>query len=552
MSEISILIGGKAGDGIKQAANTIARLLGRQGYNIFFYDDYPSLIRGGHNFSIIRASESDCLCHEEEVEIIVALNQDTVDRHIGDLRPGGVIIYDKDNVEAKGIGVPMDQIVKEHSGIPIMRNTAAIGALGAVLDIGFESVEEIIGATVKKALEVNIAIARKAYDSIERRGMFPVPSTGRKALPLVTGNEAIALGAVRGGLDLYIAYPMTPASSILHFLADHGERLGVTTVHPESEIGAALMVIGAAYGGKRAMTGTSGGGFALMTEAISLSAQSETPIVIVECQRTGPSTGVPTYTMQADLKFCLGAGHGDVQRIVMAPGDAVEAYEWSYHALNAAWYFQVPVLLLSDKHLSESAFSFKEPGPLPEWPGIKTWEHNDGPYKRYVATGDGISPMAFPGTKGATVKATSYEHDEYGITVEDAKAVQFMQEKRLRKARAIRDHFKGMKTIKEYGPEDSDVVLIFWGSTKGAAVEACKDLGIRSIQPIVLEPFPEEGLKSLLGGARKVLCAETNATGQLSCLLRCYGIEVHETILRYDGRPFTPKGLKKAIEEALR
>jgi len=302
MNEISILIGGKAGDGVKQAGNTISRLLNRLGYKIFFYDDYPSLIRGGHNFSIIRASKDKILCHEETVDVIVALNQDTIDKNKERLNQGGIIVLDSNQADADGVGVPFSDIVKRYKGIPIMRNVAALGALTKVLGIPWENFEEIIKSTVRNGIETNLLIARASFDSIKREYM-KIESTGEAPCPILTGNEALALGAVRGGLEIYVAYPMTPASSILHFLAQHGPKLGVTTIHPESEIGAALMTLGSAYAGNRAMTGSSGGGFALMTEAVSLAGQSEIPIVFVECQRAGPSTGVPTYTPCRQISF---------------------------------------------------------------------------------------------------------------------------------------------------------------------------------------------------------------------------------------------------------
>jgi len=284
---------------------------------------------------------------------------------------------------------------------------------------------------------------------------------------------------------------------------------------------------------------------------LSLASMAELPLVIVECQRTGPSTGVPTYTMQADLLFSIYAGHGDLQKIVVAPGDAKEAYEWAYNALHAAWYFQIPVLLLSDKHLSESAYSFKEPEDLFEWPASRIQSEESSGYRRYLMTPDGISPLLAPGEKGAVVKVSSYEHDEYGITVEDQDLVKAMQEKRLRKLKAVKGFMERLDGVKEYGPRDAETVLIFWGSTKGAALEACDAMGVKGVQPIVLEPFPEVAIKDAIRGAKKVFLAETNATGQLGQLLGQHGIEVDETILRYDGRPFTPKGLIQAIKEAL-
>ncbi len=435
MKEISILVGGKAGDGIRQAGNVIARLFNRIGYRIFFYDDYPSLIRGGHNFSIIRAAERRIIAHKETVDVIVALNQDTIEKHLHRLNAGGTILYDSKKSTTEGVGIDFMGIVNLFNGKPIMRNTAAIGSLAGVLGIPWPVLEKVISDTVEKEIELNVQIARHAYDQIDSPHKS-VPKLEQPPLPLITGNEAIVLGAVKAGLNMYIAYPMTPASSILHYLAANENELGVVTVHPESEIGGALILLGAAYTGARAMIGTSGGGFALMTEALSLAGQGELPMVIIEVQRPGPGTGVPTYTMQADLDFVVHAGHGEITRVVLAPGDAEEAFYMSGMAMNLAWKFQIPAFVLSDKHLSESIFSFE--GDLDKvTPEEALLWNKEGEYKRYADKKYGISPMAFPGNPSAIVKATSYEHDENGIATEEPKAISRMQSKRLRKRKYL-------------------------------------------------------------------------------------------------------------------
>ncbi|MDH3357521.1 MAG: 2-oxoacid:acceptor oxidoreductase subunit alpha, partial [Desulfobacteraceae bacterium] len=483
MKEISILVGGKAGDGIRQAGHVIARLLNRIGYRIFFYDDYPSLIRGGHNFSIIRASEKSIAAHKETVDVIVALNQDTVDNHKHRLNTGGIILYDSKKSDAEGIGFDFMDIVKTFDGKPIMRNTAAIGALAGALNIEWSVLEKVIMDAVEKSVDLNLKIARHAYDRIETPSKT-VPKLDQNPLPLVSGNEAIALGAVKAGLNMYIAYPMTPASAILHYLAAYETELGVVTVHPESEIGVALMALGTAYAGARTMVGTSGGGFALMTEALSLAGQGELPMVIVESQRPGPGTGVPTYTMQGDLAFVVHAGHGEILRVVLAPGDAQEAFYTTGLAMNLAWKFQIPTLVLSDKHLSESIFSFEADldKVKPEKPLL--WK-NQGEYKRYLDTQNGISPLAFPGNPSAIVKATSYEHDESGITTEEPEAISRMQRKRLRKRKALEDELEKHETVNVYGNPDSKTVLLCWGSTKGACIEVAEALDLKVVQPLI-------------------------------------------------------------------
>jgi 2-oxoglutarate ferredoxin oxidoreductase subunit alpha len=549
MEELSILIGGKAGDGIRQAGQTLARLLNRIGYRIFFYDDYPSLIRGGHNFSIIRASEKKVLAHKEKVDLIVALNQDAVEKHKHRLNPGGVILYDSKKVEAQGVGIDFMGLVKELKGAPIMRNTAGLGALAKVLNIDWPILERVIIDTIEKEVDLNLKIAHSAYNQVEK-ACFSVPNLNQKMLPLVSGNEAIALGAVQAGLNMYIAYPMTPASAILHYLAEHEDDLGVVTIHPESEIGVALMALGAAYAGAKTMVGTSGGGFALMTEALSLSGQGEFPIAFIVSQRPGPSTGVPTYTMQGDLSFVIHSGHGEFAKLVLAPGDAEEAFYLTGLAMNLAWKFQIPSFILSDKHLSESIFSFDaDPDKVkPEDPLL--WD-GQGEYKRYLDTQNGISPLAFPGNPAAMIKATSYEHDEYGITTEESEQIARMQEKRLRKKKTMEHELARYEQVKVYGNPDSKTVLLCWGSTKGACIEAAEELGLKVVQPLVLEPLPVESLKKVLSDADKIIDIEVNATGQLAKLLSAHGICIDDMILRFDARPFTVDVLLEKVKEVL-
>ncbi|MBW2556358.1 MAG: 2-oxoacid:acceptor oxidoreductase subunit alpha [Deltaproteobacteria bacterium] len=530
MKEISILVGGKAGDGIRQAGHIIARLLNRMGYRIFFYDDYPSLIRGGHNFSIIRAAEKRIVAHKETVDVIVALNQDAVEKHKHRLNTGGIILYDSKKSDAEGLGLDFMEIVKKFDGKPIMRNTAAIGALAGVLNIEWSVLEKVIMDAIEKDVDLNLKIAQHAYDRIETPSKS-VPKLDQKSLPLVSGNEAIALGAVKAGLNMYIAYPMTPASAILHYLAAHENELGVVTVHPESEIGVALMALGAAYAGARTMVGTSGGGFALMTEALSLAGQGELPMVIVESQRPGPSTGVPTYTMQGDLAFVV---HADTAGL----------------AMNLAWKFQIPTFVLTDKHLSESIFSFEADldKVKPEKPLL--W-NNQGEYKRYIDTQNGISPLAFPGNPSAIVKATSYEHDESGIATEEPEVISRMQRKRLRKRKALEDELEKYETVNVYGNPDSKTALFCWGSTKGACIEVAEALDLKVVQPLILEPLPVEALKKALSGADKIIDVEVNATGQLAKLVAGHGFCIDDMILRFDARPFTVDVLLDNVKEVL-
>ncbi|MEM2225922.1 MAG: 2-oxoacid:acceptor oxidoreductase subunit alpha [Candidatus Bathyarchaeia archaeon] len=554
MGEFSILIGGQAGDGIKQAGNAIARVFNRLGYWIFVYEDYPSLIRGGHNFAIVRASSERISSHRDGIDVLVALNQEALDRHSWRLREGSMVIFDSDMAKAEGLGIPMSGIVKRRGLPAILRNAIALGALAAALGISLEVIEDVIKATMVKRVEENLEAAREGYGIAsgnhwvaKSRRVERVPGGPR---PLLTGNEALALGLARGGMKLYVAYPMTPTSSLLHYIAAHEDELGAIAIHPESEIAVIGIAQGAAYAGVRSAVGTSGGGFSLMVEHISLAGQAEIPTVIVLGQRLDPATGAPTYTKQGNLFFAMFAGHGEFPRAVLAPGDADEAFNLAVEAMNLAWRFQIPVIILSDKHLSESTFSFDleasraaaaEPPKL--WDGM-------GEYGRYAQTEDGISPLAFPG-EGAVVKANSYEHDEFGITTEDAGLIAKAQEKRLRKARALEEYVNGKGMVSVEGDPDGKIAFLFWGSTKGAAVEVAKRIGARAIQPLCLMPLPKRELEGRLEGAERVVGIEGNSMGQFCGWLRCHGIQVDEVVLKYDGRPFAADELERKIRGLL-
>jgi 2-oxoglutarate ferredoxin oxidoreductase subunit alpha len=554
MQDYSVLIGGQAGDGIRQVGTLVARLFSSLGYRIYFWDDYPSLIRGGHNFSLIRACESGIQAYRESVDMVVALNEETARKHEWRLRQGGVLIYDEDVFNADGIkaetcGLKLSSMVKEAGGKPVMRNVAALGAIARSLGIEWDALEAVVTTAIRKEPELNLKIAKASFDAA-CMPEFEVKRLASRPLPLMQGNEAIALGAARAGLKLYVAYPMTPSSSILHFLAANEEDLGLVTYHPENEISAVITAVGGAYAGARTMVGTAGGGFALMAEGVSLCGQSEMPVVFAVSQRPGPSTGVPTYTTQGDLAFVLSAGQGEFVRLVVAPGDPDEAFLLSGLAMNMAWKYQIPTFVLTDKNLSESTYSFTGKGDEVMREEGLVWD-GKGEYKRYLKTPEGVSPLAFPGTKGIVVKGTSYEHDEAGITVEDPDAISSMQDKRMAKRKALLSDIEAMDTVKVYGEKKSTTALLTWGSTKGACVEVAENMGLKVIQPMVIEPFPAASMEKALEGVEKLIAVENNVTAQLAGLVKCHGIKVDQTILQYDGRPFSVDGLSKRLEEVI-
>ena len=552
MQEFSILIGGRAGEGINKASAILCHLMAKLGRHVYMYYDYPSLIRGGHNFAVVRSAGHPVWTHRDRVDVVLALDQKTVDQHGGEVAPGGVMVYDTYAVKnAEGVGVDLDRIVKEEEAPAITRNSGLIGAFCRVAGVPWEVVEEVFREEVpEKFVDVNLRVVRRAWDAVEER--FRIERGAMAPRPVLTGNEAIALGLVRGGLDTYIAYPMTPTSNILHFLAEFAEQSALTVVHPENEIAVALMALGCAYAGKRAAVGTSGGGFCLMTETLSLAGQAELPFTIVLGQRTGPSTGLPTYSCQTELLFARHAGQGEFPRLTVAPADADEAYAWAARVLDLAWRFQVPGFLLVDKTLCEGGYScsfdpatelVEPPGPLPDVPR--------DPYLRYRFTESGVSPMLPAGTPGAVVKVNSYEHDEGGTTTEEMELTARMQEKRLRKGAALAAALEPYGTVAVFGGENARVGVVSWGSTVGAVREAAAGLDVRVVQPVVLEPFPAEAFRRALEGLERVVVVEENLTGQLEQLMRVHGFSAGARVHRADGRPFTVEEMAARLAEVV-
>ena len=535
----TILIGGKAGAGIKEAGRMLASVLASMGYYVFGYVDYPSLIRGGHNFVSLRFSDKPVFSVDRKADIVVATDGRSIKAHLQDVKEDTLwVINEKENLEG-AIKAPFKEVAPG-----FFKSSSILGVVLKLLGIPLEEGLPLILSLPQR--EKNERIYREAYGSVPTR--FQIGRVGNKKGEILTGNECIALGAVDGGLEFYIAYPMTPASPVLHYLAKRKSEFGIKVIHPENEIGAVNMAVGVAYAGKRAMVGTSGGGFALMTETLSLVGMSETPMVIYEAQRAGPSTGVPTYTAQSDLLFVTFAGHGDFPRVVVAPGTPEEAYRLTRDSMNLAWKYQVPVLILGDKHLGESYFLAKiDRERVVEEP--KLWTGGDE-YKRYEITEDGVSPLAFPGTKGAVVKATSYEHDEKGITVEEASLVERMQSKRLKKGETLKEYVSSREdAVVVGGDKGSKKVILTWGSTWGTVLDVARELGFKVVRPLVLEPFPEEKIRRELEGSELVVSVECSASGQFERLLNMYGIRSHRNVKKFDGRPFFRDELLDMLRE---
>lgn len=524
MEEYSILIGGKAGFGIDKAGSIIGGILNQSGYRVYIYRDYPSLIRGGHTFSAIRASKNRVAAHRDKMDFILALNQETIELHKDRLKDSTVVIRDSD------IGI--DNIIKEEKATEIMRNSCIIGAFCRAAGIGWDVIEDVFRKEIPRETDLNLRVAKRGYEIWGQfpMGTVPVIAAQKNALlPVITGNQAIGMGLVKAGLRAYVAYPMTPSSPILHYLAEVGPKHNLKVIHPESEIAVIMMALGFSYMGQKAAVGTSGGGFCLMTEGLSFAGMAELPVVIVMGQRPGPSTGLPTYSGQTELHFVLNAGQGEFTRFIAAPGDAEEGYYWSAVCLNMAWKYQIPGFILSDKNMGEGAFNFD-----------------------ISAIGDIKEEAAFVRDKNVIRKVNSYEHDEFGITTEDPGQTAIMQDKRLRKEGALAAELENYKTVNVRGNEKSETTVVCWGSNKGVCVEAAEGLRLKVIQPVVLWPFPVKQIRQALLGVKRIICVENNATGQLARLMKNYGIEVNDKILKYDGRPFSLDELIGRLKEMIK
>lgn len=569
---VTVVIGGEAGQGISRSGVLLGKSLMRAGFHCFGEIDYPSLIRGGHNFYSLRASSRKVHSTSGRIDLLVALNKESVLLHLDKMNSGGGVIHDEtvkfenDEIHRNDVTfypLPMSEVVKELGGPTIMRNTVGLGAVAALVELDIELLKNIVKETFEgreRIIRINQEALQKGFEYVIEfdYGFQCNVETGEKPdRILLTGNEAVALGAIQAGCKFYSAYPMTPASPVLHYLAGHDEEAGMAVIQAESEISAMLMTVGAGYTGVRAMTSTSGGGFCLMTEALSFAGMTETPVVVMIGQRPGPSTGLATYSSQGDLMFSIFGGHGEFQRVVVAPGDANECFYLTTEAFNLAERFQIPVIVLTDKsgiesHESVESFDLTKTcidrGKL-----VEKWGKNEQ-YLRFKFTEDGISPRAPPGTPNTMVLASSNEHLESGRTTSSSDPVNAMVKKRALKEPYIRRAVEQLDSYKIYGDPDPDVTLVCWGSTKGPLLEALSLLqaeGVRTrlVQVIFMEPFPLDLPEHLEG---TVILFENNSTSQLASLTRMRtGYIFPHMENRYDGRPFEPEDVRDRVLEVI-
>jgi len=547
----TFIVGGKAGEGVKKAGQAAAALFAGMGRYVFQADEYESLIKGGHNFSTVTTGMRQVTATYLRADVVVCLDKRSYDIHKDHLAPGGVLVYNSDANGPgnwKGAGLPLTSTAKKFPNPELRMGLGAVAALLAALGLDRSDVMRLVKAEYARDLENNLSFALAVHELASPHiGHKFTLEHGDKNRPMLFGNQAIVLGAYLGGLDLYFAYPMTPSSSALHYVAGKSRELGVTVVQPESELAVMNMALGAASMGARSMIGTAGGGFGLMVEALSMAGMAEVPILCLLACRVGPSTGSATLHEQSDLRFALGAGHGEFPRIVASPGNAKEAFFLSAELLDLAWRFQVPAILLSEKHLCESTMTADIDPSEAAW--SEPERHPGGEYKRYRITDDGVSPLLFPPSK-ELIKWSSHMCDELGLISEDPGMITQMHEKAVRKGRAIEERLKQMHTVNTFGNEGR--LVMTYGSTTMAVVEALRFSGMKArvVQPIYLEPFPEWALGCF--AEEKPVVVEQSSTGLFAQLIESkLGLEPETVIKKYDGRPFDPEELAASLKEVL-
>jgi len=570
--DYTIKVGGAAGQGLQTIGDALAKVFARSGYHVFSHQDYESRIRGGHNFYQIRLSDMPIMASRERVDIIVALDKETVSRHANELSENGLVIYDPEALKEKHEGpgfleIPFIKLATEDGGNRLMENTVATGAVLGMMGIGTGTLSDIIRQTFSKkgddVISANIRAAAAGQEYARQRCphcRFDIAPTSAPKL-LMSGVDALALGCIASGVKFYSAYPMTPSTGIMNYIAERSAEFGIVVEQAEDEIAAINMALGASFGGVRAMTGTSGGGFALMVEGLSLAAMTETPVVVALGQRPGPATGFPTRTEQGDLLFAIHAAHGEFPRVVLAPGTPEQAFYAAGKAFDLSEKYQVPAIIIFDQYLADCQWTF---GGLD---AEKVVYHDYrlrgddfrkvAQYRRHAFTETGVSPLGVPGDAEHVVVTDSDEHDEEGHIVEDAETRLKMLDKRLFKKMPLVWHEISPPTL--YGNTRPEVVLTGWGSSYGLMKEAVDVLSnkyrIAMLHFSELYPFPDlesTGFLNLLDGAEATICIENNATGQFARLVMAEtGYNFKHKINRFNGRPFLLEELTGEIENVI-
>ncbi|BEQ16485.1 pyruvate ferredoxin oxidoreductase subunit alpha [Desulfoferula mesophila] len=550
------MIGGEAGQGLVTVGQVLAKALVKSGYHILVTQDYMSRVRGGHNTFTIRFSSQKLDSPCEGVDLLVALNQQTLDLHAGELNPDSAVVAETGFTcgQAPCLNVPYEELADKR-----YLNTVALGVAASLLGLERELVAQTLEAAIgkkkgDKVVEENNQALEKAFAWAQGQTHTlkpPAPAQAGEKRMMLGGNQAIALGALAAGLKFLAFYPMTPSTAIALTVISHAEQMGVVYEQAEDEIAAINMALGASYAGAPAMVCTSGGGYALMTEGVSLAGMTETPLVIAVAMRPGPATGLPTRTEQGDLLFALHGGHGEFPRAILAPGSVKQCFAAGYQALHLAEKYQTPVFILTDQFLADSLRAL-EPldlsGLSPVRPGGGGAEGED--YRRYEITEGGVSPRRLPGLGPELVVADSDEHDQEGHITEDLELRVRMQDKRMAKMKGL---VADTQAPEFSGPEDADTLLVSWGSSQGPVAEAARRLAeegqsvatchFGQVWPLAPAQFAQRFKK-----AGQVVVIEGNATGQFAGLLKKEaGIAAQRFIGRYDGLNLTPEYILRQL-----
>jgi 2-oxoglutarate ferredoxin oxidoreductase subunit alpha len=550
----NLLIGGAAGQGIDTTAAILEKLLKRSGYSVFTARDFMSRVRGGHNFSLIRFGTEPVHSHSNRLDGIVALDEETIRLHKEQLKDNGFILCDDklSGSDPRVIHVQMDAMAKA-LGNPRASGSIAVGAVLKLFGESLNNVEDVLHTFVKQQyLDINVKAVEEGYQSTETR--FPHLDGKHSDEMLISGSKAVALGAIAAGLRFYSAYPMSPSTVIMETLASKADEAGIVVEQAEDEIAAINMAIGASYAGARAMTGTSGGGFSLMVEALGLSGMAEIPLVVIDVQRPGPVTGLPTRTEQSDLKFVISASQGEFPRMVIALRNPSDAFYQTMRAFNLAEKYQIPVILLSDQYLGDATSTVAPFDPKKIQMAEPESEYSEkGEYLRYRYTENGISPRLIPGKTEHLVAIDSDEHDERGWITESAEVRTQMMDKRMKKLEGLKQELQEPEFI---GDDGFETLLIGWGSTWGPIEEAVRllneDKNGRCAALVFgdVYPLPQQRLKEKAAKARRIVNVEQNATGQLADLIRGEtGIICDSSILKYDGRQISGEEIAERIRK---
>lgn len=547
----NLLIGGAAGQGIDTTSAILEKILKRAGYSVFTCRDFMSRIRGGHNFYLMRFGEKEVISHSYNLDGIIAMDEETINIHSNELKKDGFILCDT-SIEIEDsciLKIAMEDIAKKLGNIRVS-GSIAIGAVLKLFNEDYSNIEEVLQSFLdERYVDINLKAVKAGYDSIETR--YPRLKGRFDDWMLLSGSNAIALGAIAAGIKFYSAYPMSPATPIMGYLATKGRDCGIVVEQAEDEIAAINMAIGASYAGARSMTATSGGGFSLMVEALGLSGMAEIPLVVVNMQRPGPATGLPTRTEQGDLKFMISASQGEFPRMVIALRTHKDAFYQTVRAFNLAEKYQIPVILLGDQYLGDASATV-EPFEINNIETDYSNSEYSDEYLRYKYTKSGVSPRLIPMKSKNLVTIDSDEHDEKGKITESAKVRVQMMDKRMKKLKLIEQELQEPQFL---GAVDYDTLLIGWGSTYGPISEAIELLNSKKSKKYAalifgdIFPLPQKLLIEKSKKAKQIINIEQNATGQLAGLIREYtGIICSKSILKYDGRQITGEEIVKRIK----